>query len=220
MGRKSLCPSVMHLQTHLMAQCNLQPQAHWQISHKMQLHHHTQQMHLNLQKQFKITFKMQKKNAKSIVIPKNLLWCKTQTAAISNRRCSSPFNQKPCNPRAQETGHPLCWPLLCYSQDRTLILRIRLTFKSSSPSCLPCLPAEALASITGGAMAYGHQHSTTMTTEANSQKEKPKLQKNRRKRRLSFFKWRFWRGIRSWMHLEGKPVALQSALVRVWYDPQ
>ena len=28
MGRKSLCPSIMHLQTHLMAQCNLQPQAH------------------------------------------------------------------------------------------------------------------------------------------------------------------------------------------------
>ena len=163
--------------------------------------------------------KCKKKKTKSIVIPKNLLWCKTQTTAISNRRFSSPFNPKPCNPRAQETGRPLCRPLLCYSQDRTLILRIRLTFQSLSPSRLPCLPAEALTSITGDAMAYGHQHSTIMTTEANSKREDPKRQKIKRKLRKRIFWWWYQRGVRSQMHFEGEPVALQSTLVRLRYDP-
>ena len=40
----------------------------------MQPHDHTQQTHLNLQKQSKIVSKMRNnKNSKSIVIPKNLL---------------------------------------------------------------------------------------------------------------------------------------------------
>ena len=144
----------------------------------MQPHDHTQQMHQKLQKQFKITFKMQKTNAKSIVIPKTLLWFKTQTGSISNRRCSALLNQKSCYPRAQETSCPLCWPLSYYSQDRTLILRIRLTFKSSSPSCLLCLLAEAIASITGGTIAFSHQHKTIMLTEANFKKENPKVPKS------------------------------------------
>ena len=121
-----------------------------------------------------------KKNSKSILIQKNPLWYKIQTVSILNRRCSAPFNQKTCNPRAQETGRPLCWPVLCYSQDRTLSLRIRHPFKSSSTSCLLCLPAEAITSITGSAMAFGHQHSTTTWTEDNSQKENQKVQKIRR----------------------------------------
>ena len=125
----------------------------------------------------KLHFKCKKTNVKSIVIPKNLLQCKTKTAAILNRRCSSLFNQKPCNSRAQETGRLLCRPISFYLQDRTLILRIGLTFKSSSPSCLPCLPAEALTFITSGPMASSHQHSATMMAEANSQKKKQKVPK-------------------------------------------
>ena len=121
-----------------------------------------------------------KKNTNSIIIPKNLLWFKTQTVSIPNRRCSASFNQKYCNPRAQETGRPFCWPWLRYSQDRTLRLQIRLTFKSSSLFCLPYLPAEAITSVTGGAMAFGHQHSTTMPTEANFKKKAQKVQKIRR----------------------------------------
>ena len=127
-------------------------------------------MHLNLQKYSKLHSKWKTKTAKSIVLPKNLLGCKTQTISISNRRCSAPFNQKPCNPRAQETGFLLCWPLLYYSQYTTLSLRIRLTFKSSSPSCLLCLFDESFTSITGGTMAFDHQYSTTMPIKPNFKK--------------------------------------------------
>ena len=108
-----------------------------------------------------------------------------QPAAVSNRRHSAPFNQKPCNPRAQETEFQLCMPLLSYSQDRTLILRTRPTFKSSSPFYFLNLPSEALAFITGGAMASGHQHSTTMATKAKLPKKEPKVQKKRKKMKIN-----------------------------------
>ena len=140
----------------------------------MQPHNHTQQMHLNLLKKSKITSKMQKyelkkhSNTKKPIMMQNTNRCNPKQAT----QCS--FQPKTLQFKAQETGHPLCWPLLCYSQDRSLILRIKLTFKSSSSSCLLCLPAEALASVTGSAMAFGRQHSTTMMIEANSQKENKK----------------------------------------------
>ena len=111
------------------------------------------------------------KNANSIVIPKNLLLCKIQIASISNRRHSAPFNQEPCNPKAKKTGRPLCWLLSYCSQDRTLTLRFRLTLKSSNLYYLPYLPAKAISSITGSAMAFGHQYSTRMPTEADFKKE-------------------------------------------------
>ena len=78
-------------------------------------------MHLKLQKTIQ-NYICKTTNAKTIVIPKNLLLYKTLIASISNRKLNAPFNQKPCNPRAQQTGHLLCWPLLYHSQDRNLSL--------------------------------------------------------------------------------------------------
>ena len=104
-----------------------------------------------------------------------------QTTSISNRSYNGLFNQKPCNPRAHETCHPLCWPLLCYSQDRTLSLRIRLTFKYLHPFYLPYLPAEAITSTIGSTMAFGYQYSTIIPTEANFQKKNPKSPKKLKK---------------------------------------
>ena len=62
-------------------------------------------------------------------------------------------------------------------------------------------------------MAFGHQHSTTMTHGSQFQKEKPKVQKTRRKSRKKIFNEDVQRGMLKLNAFEGKPVALQSALV-------
>ena len=96
--------------------------------------------------------------------------------------------QGPSKLTACYVGHfyVICRIGLCYLQDRTLSLQIKPTFKSLTLSCLPCTPAEAIISVTGITIAFGHWHSTTTPTEASFKKEAQKVQKKKKIKIKSF----------------------------------
>ena len=99
------------------------------------------------------------------------------TNKILNRIYNAPLIQNHCNSKAQETGRPLYCPFPYYLQDKSLILRIRPTYKSSSLSCISGVSSKAFSFIIGGTMAFGNQHSSTMPIEANLKTDDQKVQK-------------------------------------------
>ena len=75
-----------------------------------------------------------------------------------------------------------------------------------------CLPAKAIASITGGTIAFGSQHSITISTEASFKKETKKLYKKKEENK-EYHNEESEEAFEIECILKIKPVVLQSALV-------